>query len=544
MSRVIQLYIVGFLVLMPLLAAVAETTQSPIPLVSRQDIRLTDFYVEQVFAARKREAQDAILSNSKRFHKYIENQWVKLNLIEQVKQGRVPDNMSDIEQLMHLIDQTTIARLMISKLAGETGGSLEAAARENYQQNLSTYQLPDRAKAAHILIKTEKHTDAEAQTLAEQVRAEAISANVSFADLARKYSEDPSVQRNSGELGAFSRGQMAKPFEDAVFAMQKPGEISPVVKTQFGYHVIRFELKRVDKIKPFSTVKKTIEEQLLTQRQQQIWKEYETSIAATDDQLVSKEQVNMWLWFAGINDLDESNPQWKQAATKLSISKLLADKAVELKFDRQLMVKQKLQQAKRDAMVKLRRKALFDELAKSNYSSSVRETYIANKEQYIAPLQVDVSMIFLSKLKHSDETIKKRSEMVYQQVKSGQVAFEKLALEYSDAPAVKSNKGHMGLRKHGTFDATLDAAIFAEKSAGVINPVETKDGFFIIKINRIESQRQLALDEVKDVIKAEMLNELASQEWSQLVQSIVNNPENVVNDAAVDGFYNALKQSK
>ncbi|MEE9413074.1 MAG: hypothetical protein V3V22_08495, partial [Methylococcales bacterium] len=61
MSRVIQLFIVGFLVLLPLLSAIAETTQSPISLVSRQDIKLTDFYVEQVFAARKREAQDAIL---------------------------------------------------------------------------------------------------------------------------------------------------------------------------------------------------------------------------------------------------------------------------------------------------------------------------------------------------------------------------------------------------------------------------------------------------------------------------------------------------
>ena len=544
MSRVIQLYIVGFLVLMPLLAAVAETTQSPIPLVSRQDIRLTDFYVEQVFAARKREAQDAILSNSKRFHKYIENQWVKLNLIEQVKLGQVPDNMSDIDQLMRLIDQTTVARLMIGKLAEETGGSLEAAARENYQQNLSTYQVSDRAKAAHILIKTDKHTDAEAQALAEQVRAEAISGNVAFADLARKYSEDPSAQTNSGDLGAFSRGQMAKPFEDAVFAMQKPGEISPVVKTQFGYHVIRFELKRVDKIKPFSTVKQTIEEQLSSQRQQQIWKKYETNAATTDKQLVSKEQVNMWLWFAGIDNLDESNPQWKQAATKLSIAKLLTDKAAELKFDGQLMVRQKLQEARRNAMVKLRRKALFDELAKSDYSSSVRETYIANKEQYIAPLQVDVSMIFLSKLKHSEETIKKQSELVYQQVKGRQASFEKLALKYSNAPAVKTNKGHMGLRKRGTFDAQLDAAIFAEKSPGVISPVETKDGFFIVKINRIAPQRQLALNEVKDVIKAKMLNELASQEWSQLVQSIVNDPENVVNDAAVDGFYNALKQSK
>ncbi len=208
------------------------------------------------------------------------------------------------------------------------------------------------------------------------------------------------------------------------------------------------------------------------------------------------------------------------------------------------MVKQILKEARLNAIVKLRRKSLFDELANGNYSSSVRETYIANKDQYLTPLQVDVSMIFLSRQKHSKETIKKQSELVYQQVKSGQVAFEKLALKYSNAPAVNTNKGDIGLIKRGDFDSKLDAVIFAEKKPGVISPVETKDGFFIIKINRIEPQRQLSLDEVKDVIKAKLLNELASQEWSQLVQSIVNDPENVVNQAAVEGFYHALKQSK
>ncbi|MEE9424137.1 MAG: peptidylprolyl isomerase [Methylococcales bacterium] len=542
MSRLIQSFIVVCFVQFPLLSfAIAK--QSPVPIVARQDIKLTDYAVQQEFSARKSEAQEAILSNPQRFHKFIENQWVKLNLIEQVKQGAVPDNMPDNDQLMTLIDQTTIARLMINQLAEELDPPLENAARKNYQQNRSTYKLPDRAKAAHILIKTEKHTDAEAKALAEKIRAEAVSGNISFADLARKYSEDPSAQTNNGDLGAFGRGQMAKPFEDAVFAMQKPGEISSVVKTQFGYHVIRFERKQHNKINPFSAVKGQIEKQLSTQRQQTVWKEYESKISKTDDGLVNEEQVNTWLWFAGINDFDESKPHWKQAATKLSIAKLVADKAAELKFDQQQIIKQKLQQARRNGMVKLRRKALIDELTKTDFSNSVKETYISNKDQYIAPLAVDVSMIFLAKLKLSENEIKSQSELVKKQVANGDIAFEKLALNYSHAPAVKENKGHLGFRKRGDFGSQLDDIIFAQKKSGVLDPIETEDGFFIIKINQIQPEHQLTLDEVKEAIKATIVNDLATQKYGELVQSIINNPDNRVNDAAVERLFQTLKQS-
>lgn len=542
MNRLIQSFIVVCFVQFPLLS-LAIAKPSPVPIVSRQDVKLTDYDVQQEFAARKSEAKKAILSNPQRFHKFIENQWVKLNLIEQVKQGAVPDNMPDSDQLMTLINQTTIARLMISQLAEELDPPLANAARENYQQNRSTYKLPDRAKAAHILIKTEKHTDAEAKALAEKIRAEAVSGNISFANLARKYSEDPSAQTNNGDLGAFGRGQMAKPFEDAVFAMHKPGEISSVVKTQFGYHIIRFERKQQNKTKPFSAAKGQIEKKISAQRQQKIWKDYESKVNKTDDDLVNEEQVNTWLWFAGINDFDASKPHWKQAETKLSIAKLVADKAAELKFDQQQNIKQKLQQARRNGMVKLRRKALIDELTKTDFSNSVSETYISNKDQYIAPLEVDVSMIFLAKQKSSENEVKQRAESVKQQIESGNIAFEKLAVKYSDTPAVKKNKGHLGLRKRGDFGPQLDDIIFAQKKPGVLSPIETTDGFFIVKINQIQPQHQLTLDEVRETIKAKIVNNLATQKYEELVHSIVNNPDNRVNDTAVQKLYQTLQSS-
>ncbi|HWZ90570.1 MAG TPA: peptidylprolyl isomerase, partial [Polyangiaceae bacterium] len=100
--------------------------------------------------------------------------------------------------------------------------------------------------ASHILIAykgslraapTITRSKAEAQKLANTVLAQA-KAGAKFGDLAVKYSDDPSAKQGQGSLGKFGRNQMVKPFADAAFAL-KPGELSSVVETPFGFHIIK-----------------------------------------------------------------------------------------------------------------------------------------------------------------------------------------------------------------------------------------------------------------------------------------------------------------
>ena len=106
-----------------------------------------------------------------------------------------------------------------------------------YNEHLGTYTTPEQIRASHILLKTEGKNDADVRARADGILKE-VKAGGDFAALAKKYSEDDSNAQQGGDLDYFSRGRMVPEFDAAAFALA-PGEVSDVVKTQFGYHIIK-----------------------------------------------------------------------------------------------------------------------------------------------------------------------------------------------------------------------------------------------------------------------------------------------------------------
>lgn len=152
----------------------------------------------------------------------------------------------------------------------------EEALRKYYAENTARYTSAEDRRARHILIKADKDTPADAKQKAK-ARAEALLAEVrknpeSFAEVARKNSEDPGSAAQGGDLDFFGRGAMTKPFEDAAFAM-KVGEISNVIETDFGFHIIKLEATRGGTTKPFEEVRAAIEDEYRKQSAQKRWAE-------------------------------------------------------------------------------------------------------------------------------------------------------------------------------------------------------------------------------------------------------------------------------
>jgi peptidyl-prolyl cis-trans isomerase D len=135
-----------------------------------------------------------------------------------------------------------------------------------YNSSIEQYTTPEQVRASHILLKTEGKDDATVKAKAEEILKQA-KAGADFADLAKKNSEDEQSAKNGGDLDYFGRGRMVPEFDQAVFAMQ-PGQLSDLVKTQYGYHVIKLVDKKTAATRPLAEVRQQLSDQLAYERAQ------------------------------------------------------------------------------------------------------------------------------------------------------------------------------------------------------------------------------------------------------------------------------------
>ena len=148
--------------------------------------------------------------------------------------------------------------------------------RKYYDENASRYGVPEERRASHILIKAERSAPAEERAKAK-ARAEGLLAEVrknpaAFAELAKKNSQDEGSAVNGGDLDFFGRGAMVKEFDAAVYAM-KQGEISNLVETDFGFHIIQLTGTRGGEKKPFEAVRGEVEAEVRKQLAQRRYAE-------------------------------------------------------------------------------------------------------------------------------------------------------------------------------------------------------------------------------------------------------------------------------
>ena len=135
-----------------------------------------------------------------------------------------------------------------------------------YNDNIEQYSTPEQVRASHILLKTEGKDDAAVKAKAEDILKQA-KGGADFGELAKKYSEDEGSAKNGGDLDYFTRGKMVPEFDEVAFTLQ-PGQVSDLVKSQFGYHIIKVTDKKAGTRRTLADMRQQLTDQLAFERAQ------------------------------------------------------------------------------------------------------------------------------------------------------------------------------------------------------------------------------------------------------------------------------------
>jgi len=157
----------------------------------------------------------------------------------------------------------------------------EATMRERYEARRINYASDEQRQASHILVQVPASASDE-QVNAQKSKAEAILARIrqgeAFTDLARAESDDPGSAEQGGDLGFFGRGVMDPAFEEAAFALKK-GEVSELVRSSFGFHIIKLTDVRGGEVKPFEEVRAELQTEIQLERAEQQYYEMAEQLA-------------------------------------------------------------------------------------------------------------------------------------------------------------------------------------------------------------------------------------------------------------------------
>jgi peptidyl-prolyl cis-trans isomerase C len=212
--------------------------------------------VEEVNAEVNRlspKAQEQVLARPADVARMAQNMLVRRELARQAEAAGVQNDPKVAAALQaareRVLHDAALAR---AEGAAPDRAALERLARNQYDAAPEKFDTPEQVRVSHILVAAKA---CEPEAKARDLLAKARQPGADFAALARANSDDSGSAARGGDLGFFARGKMIAAFENAAFALKQPGELSEVVKTDFGYHVIRLEERKPAARQPFEAAR-------------------------------------------------------------------------------------------------------------------------------------------------------------------------------------------------------------------------------------------------------------------------------------------------
>jgi peptidyl-prolyl cis-trans isomerase C len=208
------------------------------------------------------DARKMVLGNPVNVQGQAKNLYVRRALANEAEQsGLAKDPVVQAEVRLARDRVLSDARLsQIDAAHRPSEADLEAFARTQYDANPKTYMEPERVHVRHILVKA---STPDARKVAEGLLKQ-LQKGADFATLAKAHSDDPGSAAKGGDLGPLEQGRTVPPFDAAMFALTKPGELSPIVETKFGFHILKLIERLPAGERPFADVKDMLVKQAAT----------------------------------------------------------------------------------------------------------------------------------------------------------------------------------------------------------------------------------------------------------------------------------------
>ncbi|HYK13232.1 MAG TPA: SurA N-terminal domain-containing protein [Burkholderiales bacterium] len=374
--------------------------------------------------------------------------------------------------------------LALDAIAAHTDISADEI-KQFYEQNLKQYARGEERQASHILITVDAQATPEqkqaARAKAEQLLKQVKQNPASFAELAKNNSQDPGSAAKGGDLGSFPRGAMDKPFDDAVFSM-KPGEISNLVESRYGYHIIKVT---GEKKHSFDEARKQVELDLKRQKASKKFADL-------------AEQLN--------NQVFEQGDSLKPAGDALKLPVQTSGWISRSGGDNKLLNNPKLLQAMfgEDAVKNKRNTEVVDVGNNTLVSARVLEY----KPAAVRPLEeVRAEIVKLLTRQQATALAAKQGREILAKLKQGSDDISWGAARLVSRETAQSAQGYTGPAIGEIFKAD------ATKLPAYVGYENPQGGFVLVKLTRIvdtdtfdAAKRKAAADELRQLVAQEELN--------------------------------------
>lgn len=428
-------------------------------------------------------------------------------------------------------------------------------------------KIKEEVKASHVLItfkgargSQKDRSKDEAEQLAQEISAQARS-GMSLADLALKYSDDPSARNNNGDLGYFTWGRMTDPFQRAAFALNI-GEISDPVLTEFGYHVIKLEDRRPN---PFYDPENLLEPTLQIKRQlysaksdegMQRWNTHIEKVktqlnfkietdgidevivitgekrdagqSKMEDYTDKEKKIVLASWKGGKLTLDDLFKFYERNFNRLH-SKLINQSALEQEVENFANMELAIFMAKKMGLEKekefvrsidqlteqrmlslVEKRAINDQIELSD--DEMMKYYAENKQEYINPPEIEIWEIYVT-----DENLANR---LFQRLQKGE-DFGALAEKYSEDKVNAEKKGYLGFRSENRRGAVSKTALEVGENQ-LAGPIKYRNGWAIIKTGQLKEETVKSFEDSRSRINSKLRGIKLSQrrqEWENEIRN-------------------------